>query len=446
MEIAIAGCVALFIVMAVTLAVFTNGDAALSCIPDARLTQLAEEGNRASSRLLKMKESPVRFTTVLQSVLCMASGLVGAFFAVCVAPYPTDAVMAAGCPLPRELILGVFVVLIVSAAETLLLLFGVVIPLRSVRKDPEATALRSAGFMRFVSALLAPTVAITTAIAKVGLKMGGSAHASEEDSVSEEEIRNLVDRGTEKGILDDDESEMIRNVFEFGELTAGKITVHRKEVDMLSASATADEWEEILNETRHTIYPVYGESVDDIVGILDARDFFSNREMSSEEMLKEIVKPAYFVPETVKADDLLKQMKETARYFSVVVDEYGGILGIVTLHDLIEQLVGEMESEDEVAEAPDMEEIGERLWRVRGGVMLDDLNEALGLYLPTDEYDTFGGYVFGLYGSVPEDGSVIEVETDVMKIRADKIADHKLEFATVELLERVSDGEAADEE
>ena len=285
MEIAIAGCVALFVVMAVTVAVFTNGDAALSCIPDARLTQLAEEGNRASARLLKMKESPVRFTTVLQGVLCVAGGLVGAFFAAYVAPYPTDAVMAAGCPVPREVILGAFIVVIVFAAEALLLLFGVVIPLRSVRKDPEATALRCAGFMRFVSALLAPTVAITTAIAKLGLKMGGSSHAEEEDSVSEEEIRNLVDRGTEKGILDDDESEMIRNVFEFGDLTVGKIAVHRKEVDMLSASATADEWEEILNETRHTVYPVYGESVDDIVGTLDARDFFSNREMSSEEML-----------------------------------------------------------------------------------------------------------------------------------------------------------------
>ena len=137
------------------------------------------------------------------------------------------------------------------------------------------------------------------------------------------------------------------------------------------------------------------------------------------------------MPETAKADLLLKQMRTTHNYFAVVLDEYGGTLGIITLHDLIEQLVGEMETEEEAAEEDEIIPLEEKCWRVKGSVLIEELNEQLGLTIPTDEYETFGGFVFGLYGSFPEDGTEFDVESDTIAVHAEEVRDHKLEWATL---------------
>ena len=433
----IVGCIASVAVLVLLIAVsaaFSAGEFAMLSMSDLRLLQLKEEGNKKALIIEKLKNRPARFLATVQVVIVAVSVLGGTLSALYFATLITGAIrngaaLAEGSIWETLILLGVALVLAMMIT-VVMAAFGVVLPKRIALKDPEATALRYCGMIRGVSAFFAPTVALVTGLANLFLRMGGMDPNADEDTVSEEELLTLVDRGNEKGILDDDESEIIRNVFEFGDITVGKIARHRTEVDMLW-TAEVDEWENVIHESRRTVFPVCGESVDDVVGILDARDFFRARTATKEELLRDVVKPAFFVPETAKADLLLKQMRTTHNYFAVVLDEYGGTLGIITLHDLIEQLVGEMETEEEAAEEDEIIPLEEKCWRVKGSVLIEELNEQLGLTIPTDEYETFGGFVFGLYGSFPEDGTEFDVESDTIAVHAEEVRDHKLEWATL---------------
>ena len=240
-----------------------------------------------------------------------------------------------------------------------------------------------------------------------------------------------LDRGSEKGVFDSATKEFIQNVFEFDDLTVGEFATHRTELDLLWTSQTTEEWKQILFETRHTRYPVCAGSVDQVVGILDARDFFRLQDRPIQEILDTVVKPAFFVPETLKADVLFQQMKQRRTYYAVVLDEYGGLLGVVTIRDLLEQLVGEIQQEGEL---PEIQPLEEGTWRIQGSAPLDDVARTLGVDLPLEEYDTFGGYVFGLYGSVPQDGRNILLQTDRLQIQMTQIQHHRLEEALVTLL------------
>ena len=433
----IVGCIASVAILVLLIAIsaaFSAGEFAMLSMSDVRLYQLREEGNKKAAIIEKLKNKPARFLATVQVVFSAVSVIGGTlsamFFATLIGKAIREAASIEAGSIVDTLILVGGAVVLAFVITALMTAFGVVLPKRIALKNPEETALRYCGVIRGVSAFFAPLVVLVTGLANLFLRMGGMDPTADEDTVSEEELLTLVDRGNEKGILDDDESEIIRNVFEFGDITVGKICRHRTEVDMLWASE-ADGWESVIHESRRTVFPVCGESVDDVIGILDARDFFRAKGATKEELLSSVVKPAFFVPETAKADLLLKQMRTTHNYFAVVLDEYGGTLGIITLHDLIEQLVGEMETEEEAAEEDEILPLEDRCWRVKGSVLIEELNEELGLTIPTDEYETFGGFVFGLYGSFPDDGTEFDVETDTISVHAEEVRDHKLEWAVL---------------
>jgi len=195
---------------------------------------------------------------------------------------------------------------------------------------------------------------------------------------------------------------------------------------------TPEEWEKTIHESRHSRYPICDETADNVVGILNVKDYFRLEDKSRESVMKNAVYPAYFVPETVRADVLLRQMKESRNHFAIVLDEYGGTLGVVTIQDLLEQLVGDLE--DDVAAAEEQEPITQMdsgTWRIAGIAPLSDVEEAIGVSLPTEEYDTFGGLVFGCYGSVPDDGTTFEIDFENLHIKVNEIRDHRLENAIV---------------
>ena len=442
----IIGCIASVAVLVLLIAIsaaFSAGEFAMLSMSDLRLLQLKEEGNKKALIIERLKNKPARFLATVQVVIGAVSVLGGTLSALFFATLITAAIrnaaaIAAGSVWDTLILLGVALLLAVLITAVMTA-FGVVLPKRIALKNPEATALKYCGMIRGVSAFFSPTVALVTGLANLFLRMGGMDPNADEDTVSEEELLTLVDRGNEKGILDDDESEIIRNVFEFGDITVGKIARHRTEVDMLW-TAEVDDWENVIHESRRTVFPVCGESVDDVVGVLDARDFFRARTATKEELLQNVVKPAFFVPETAKADLLLKQMRTNHNYFAVVLDEYGGTLGIITLHDLIEQLVGEMETEEEAAEEDEIIPLEEKRWRVKGSLLIEELNEQLGLSISTDEYETFGGFVFGLYGSFPEDGTEFDVENDAIEVHAEEVRDHKLEWAILTVKTAGEDG------
>ena len=188
-----------------------------------------------------------------------------------------------------------------------------------------------------------------------------------------------------------------------------------------------DVWENTIHETRHSVYPVCEDTIDNVVGVISVKDYFRLRGEGREKILKEALRPAYFVPEGIHADVLFKQMQKTKNHFAVVLDEYGGLMGIVTINDLLEQLVGDLDDNDSAEEEkPEISKIDENTWEISGVCALDDVSAAIDVELPTEDYDTIGGYVFANYGVVPDDGSEFELELPPLHVRVTEIKDHRI--------------------
>jgi len=254
-----------------------------------------------------------------------------------------------------------------------------------------------------------------------------------QEDVTEEEIRAMVDIGGEKGAIEPEEKEMIQNVLEFGDLTAGDIMVHRTDITAIPSTAVYDEIKALIEESGYSRFPVYGEDMDDITGVLSARNFLLN----PGKPLKELLRTPYAVPESVAADVLFRNMQRQKVHMAVVVDEYGGTGGIITMEDLLERIVGDIYDEsDDSEEDTDIVPLDSGKWRVAGSCELALLSETLGVELPVDEeYKTLGGLVFDQLSQIPEDGSRPVVEAFGLRIQVDELSDRRVEWATVEKIE-----------
>ncbi len=257
------------------------------------------------------------------------------------------------------------------------------------------------------------------------------------DQVSEDNIKAMVEEGEESGAIRRNEKEFIENVLEFDNITAKDVMIHR--TDMVTLPADAEE-EEILDAIRQSglsRFPVYGEDADDIVGILSTRDYLLNFRDPAPKPLKQLLRPAYFVPETVAADVLFRDMQGKKTHLALVVDEYGGTSGLVTLEDLLEELVGNIYDEFDPQEKLEIIRLDDNRWRVSGSADLEELAEAMDFPLPDDEerdYDTLGGLVFSQLSVIPEDGSRPVVEALGLRIQVEELCERRVEWTLVEKL------------
>lgn len=412
-------------------AVFACAEIAIVTVNENRLALLAQQGDKRAQRLAQLTGRPARFLATIQIAITL-SGFLGSAFA---ADHFSDPVTAflldQGIPLSEATLDALVVVLITLLLSFLTLIFGELVPKRIGMQKAEPLALALAGPITAISKLFSPIVSVLTFSTNAVLRLLGIDPNAQEDEVSEEEIKMMVDRGSRKGIFDQDTKAFITNLFAFDDITVGEFATHRTDLAFLWMDQTSQQWQETILSTRHTRYPVCGETVDQVVGILDARDFFSLPGADVETLLAQVVKPAFFVPETAKADVLFRQMRARRRYYAVVLDEYGGFLGVVTIRDLLEQLVGDIAIEGEL---PEIEALDDHTWRVRGTARLDDVAHLLAVDLPLEEYETFGGYVFGLHGTIPQDGQTLTLRTDALRIQVEEVRDHKLLSAAVTVL------------
>jgi putative hemolysin len=299
-------------------------------------------------------------------------------------------------------------------------------------RHSEKLGLAMSGFVSAIARIFKPVVWFLTKSTNFLLRLLGIDPEAEDDTVTEEEIRMLVDAGSEKGAIDIEEKEMIQNIFEFDDTAVSEIMTHRTEVSVLWLDETDKQWAETIEGSHYSIYPICAETADDIVGVLYTKDYFRLKDKSRENVMKDAVRPAYLVPETVKINVLFKNMKQHRNHFAVVLDEYGGMSGIVTINDLLEELVGDMEDHyDKPNDVPLIERIDSNTWKIQGIMTLDELSKELGIIFPEEEYDTFGGFVFDLLGTIPEDGSTPEVEGLGLVIKVTEIKDHRMESAIV---------------
>ena len=257
------------------------------------------------------------------------------------------------------------------------------------------------------------------------------------DQVSEDNIMAMVEEGEESGAIQANEKEFIENVFEFDNTTARDVMVHRTDMVSLPADAEEDEILRAIRQSGLSRFPVYGSDVDDIVGVLSTRDYLLNFHQPSPLPLGELLRPAYFVPETVSADVLFRDMQGKKTHLALVVDEYGGTSGLVTLEDLLEELVGNIYDEFDPQEEQEIIALDDGRWRVSGSADLEELAEAMDLTLPEEEerdYDTLGGLVFSQLSVIPEDGSRPLVEALGLRIQVEELCDRRVEWALVERL------------
>ncbi len=416
-------------------AVFACAEIAVLSVSEAKLNKLEESGNKKAKKLRKLIEQPSRFLSTIQVAITLAGFLGSAFAADNFATRLTDWCMAKEIPVPQETVHTVAVVLVTLLLSYVTLILGELVPKRIAMKKPESVALRLSGLLWSVSCLFRPIVWLLTVSMNGVLRLCGIDPNEQNEEVSEEEIRLMVDEGESKGVIAETEKEMIQNVFEFDDLTVDEFATHRTDICLLWMEDDLDEWEKEIHETRHSMYPVCGETKDDVLGVLSVKDYFRIREQGKEVVVRDAVKAPFYVPEGIHADVLFRQMQTGRNHFAVVLDEYGGMFGIVTMNDLLEQLVGDLtDEENHEEEVPMIVKTGEDTWDVQGICPLDDAAEEIGIELPVDKYDTVGGYVFSSYGVIPDDGTEFEVEIDRLHVKVTGIQDHRIVAMSITLL------------
>lgn len=426
------GQIIIQLILIVLNAIFACAEIAVITINDNKLEQLSIKGNKRATRLLKLTSDPAGFLATIQVAITLSGFLGSAFAADGFSPYLVSFLKNIGLKLSESTLDTIALVIITLILSYFTLVLGELVPKRIAMKKTEEIALAISGIVAFISVVFAPIVWGLTKSTNAILRLMKIDPNEKEDEVSEEEIRMMVEIGTKKGVINPQETLIIQNVFEFDDLSLEEIATHRKDMIVLWEEESLEEWDKTIQESRYSQYPVCTETSDDIIGILNIKDYFRMETKTKEKVLKEAVKPAYFVPETIKADVLFAQMKKTKNHFAIVLDEYGGTMGIITMNDLLEQLVGELEDFDSKTEdIIELEEIAPNKWRIAGSTSLDEVAEKLEVELPLDEYDTFSGYVFGMYGIVPDDGSIFEIESDGLVIRVIEIKEHRIKYAIV---------------
>ena len=424
------------IILIILNAIFASAEIAVLSMNETKLERMAEQGNGRAKRLVRLTQEPARFLATIQVAITL-SGFLGSAFAADNFSEPlVDWVIGMGVNIPRSTLDTIAVILITLILSYFTLVFGELVPKRIAMKKSEELAMGISGLVTGISILFKPIVSFLSLSTNIVLKICGIDPNEAEDQVGEEEIRMLVDSGSEKGTIDHQEKEFIQNVFEFNDIMAGTIATHRTDVTILWMSDDVKEWDETIHNTRHTLYPVCGDSIDHVIGILNAKDYFRLKEKSKDMVIDSAISAPYFVMETTKADVLFKNMKQSKQSMAIVLDEYGGVVGIVTLFDLLEEIVGDLNDIEPISSEEEtvIIRISDNKWEVKGNIRLSDIEDAIGGTFTAEDCDTFTGFVFQKFGMVPKDGDTkIELEIENMHIIIDKIKEHQVEHAIIEI-------------
>ena len=389
-------------------AIFACAEIAVISMSDTKLAKLVADGDKRAVRLARLTSQPARFLATIQVAITLSGFLGSAFAAENFSGVLVDWLVSLKVPVDPEILDSITVVFITLLLSYFTLVFGELVPKQVAMRNAEKLALGMSGLISGIATLFRPLVSLLTASTNGVLRLLGIDPNAQEEAVSEEEIRMMVDVGSEKGTIDSEEREFIQNVFEFDNISIRDIITHRTEITMLFLEDDMSVWEEAIQNTWFTYYPVCKETPDHIVGVLNAKVYLRLKDRSRENVMQEAVAPAYVVPESLMADVLFKNMRRDRERFAVVLDEYGGMSGIITLRDLLEELVGDLaddtEAEEEQSELIQKEE---NLWDVDGGILLETLTEKLGICLECEEYDTLNGLIFHHLGTSPETGECI---------------------------------------
>ena len=413
---------------------FSMSEIAIITVNDNKMRRMDDEGNHKARYLVKFIEEPGHFLSTIQVGVTLAGFLASAFAANSFSGRLADFIVKHTGLTNAGSIESTCVVLITLMLSYVTLVFGELVPKRIGMQKAEPIALAVGGLIQAIGIVMTPFVYVLTKSCNGVLRLLGYDPHGQEENVTEEEIRMMVDIGEEKGSIAAEEKEMITNVFEFGNKEAGDAMTHRTDMAMLWIDEEPEVIRQEIFETGFTRYPVYDEDADDIVGLLHVRDYLYNLLQDNPKTLRELLRPAYFVPEQVPMDVLVRDMQQKKIHLAVVLDEYGGTRGLVSMEDLLEEIVGNIY--DEYDDAPEViQKIDDHTWRMPGSANVAQLKSLFGVPLPHVEFDTMGGLVFSQLRSIPEDGTQPLIEAFGLRVQVQEIEDRRVEWALVSRIE-----------
>ncbi|MBN1319150.1 MAG: HlyC/CorC family transporter [Anaerolineales bacterium] len=375
-----------------------------------KLRQLAEEGVKGAAWAERVAEDSTRLLITVQFGQTLFSLLAAATAAVIFSPLL--AVWIGHLQLASVLVNSLSVLIVTGLVAILVLLFGDKLPEAMALRDPEGISLSIAWIIHLFSIPFTPVVRLVMRISQilVGTEAGDYAGLA---LVTEEEIKTLVDAGQEEGVIEEDEKAMIYSIFRFGHTSTREVMVPRIDVIAVEINTPPEEALRVIVDAGHSRIPVYRENIDNIQGILYAKDFLElwlpGNSVERDQPLASLLRPAHYIPESKMLDDLLAEMQQRKVHIAIVVDEYGGTAGIVTIEDILEEIVGEIQDEYDSEEAS-YKEISQDEFIFNARIDLDDVNELLGCNLPTEQGDTLGGFIYSQLGKVPAPGEVIHFD------------------------------------
>jgi putative hemolysin len=408
----------LLIMLIVLNAFFAASEIALISLNENKIKYMADEGNKKAKQIKKVLSEPSKFLATIQIGITLAGFLASAFAAESFAGRLVNLIKKTQVPVSENILKTAAVIIITIILSYFTLVLGELVPKRLAMKKAEPISFFVVSPLYFLSMAASPFVKLLTVSTNFVVRLFGIDPHADERQITEEEIRMLVDVGEERGAIDETEKEMINNIFEFDNKIVSEIMTHRTDIVGIPITANLKDIIEVITRKKFTRYPVYEDDIDNIIGILNIKDLIQLLEDKGQEFsLEKIMRQPYFVPESKKTDELLRELQNRKTHMAVAIDEYGGTAGIVTIEDLIEEIVGNIFDEyDEVEK--EFEKLDENTFLINGVASLERVTDVLDVDLPVDDYDTLSGFLLGQLGRIPreEEKPVIEFEGVVFKV------------------------------
>lgn len=422
------GEIFILIILIALNAFFASSEIALISLNDNKVRKMAEEGHKKAQLIHNLTSEPSRFLATIQIGITLAGFLASAFASETFADRLVSLAGSLGVPVPASVIKVISVTIITIILSYFTLVMGELVPKRLAMQKPEQIAMFAVGPLSVLAKLSSPFVRFLTLSTNFFIRlMGGNPDANEEE-ITEEEIRMMVDVGEEKGVIQETEKEMINNIFEFDNTRVSEIMTHRTDIIALSLDSPLEDALELVSSEKFSRVPIYEESIDNIVGILSVKDLFHYLKSNHQEpfSLSAIIRRPYFIPESKMTDELFREMKKNKVHMAVAIDEYGGTAGIVTMEDLLEEIVGNIFDEYDDDEEKEVEKIDDNTYLFDGSTSLDNVAEHLEVDLPIEEYDTLSGFLMGQLGRIPDKGENPQIEFDDVVFKVEKVEEKRI--------------------
>ncbi len=428
----------LLVVLTLINAFFACAEMAIVSINKNKIRMLAEEGNKKAKRIEKVLEEPTKFLSTIQVAITLAGFFASASAATGISKVVGVQLESMGIPYAQSIAM-VFITIVLSYFT---LVFGELVPKRIALQKAESISLFSIGIINFVSKVASPFIKVLSLSTNFILRVVGMKSEGLEEQVSEEEIRSLIEVGQEKGVFNQSQKDMITSMFEFDDIIAREVMSPRKNVFAICLEDDLSTYLETMLNTKYARIPVYSESVDNVVGVLYMRDFYllAYQKGFANVDIKELLHEPYFVPETKKIDCLFQEMQAKKKYIAIVIDEYGSFSGIVTIEDLVEEVMGEIEDESDDDEVM-IVKLNAREYQIDARMPLNDVNDELGLRLQSTSSDTLSGYLIEHLGYIPQSKESREIVIDHLHFRILEVEDKRIVKVQVKIMEEQTEVE-----